>query len=361
MTLSKGSNNSEKKVSFSGRVNDFRRKVMFGLTKNVGKSNMKNALARQSQVDIKKILIIRPNHRLGNLLLTTPLIQEIIDTFPNSQIDILVKGNLAPILYKNFPNINGYIVLPRKPFKELLTYVKVWFSVKFKTYDLVINAVKDSSSGKLLTGFSNAKLKVFDDIEDNYEQKVPDSFHIAKNPIYALRVYLSKLGYPKNERSIPLLDMKLDVNEIEEGRSVLNNLVKNNAKTICIYTFATGFKCHSKEWWKEFYNQLKSTFKDYNIIEVLPIENISQIDFQATSYYSKDLREMAAVIENTSLFIGADCGVMHLAAATKTPVIGLFSQGKIEKYKPYGNSNIAIDTSKRSIADCVEEAKAILN
>lgn len=361
MTFSKDNKDSEKKVSFSIRVNDFRRKVMYGLTKNIGKSNMKKALARKSQVEIKKILIIRPNHRLGNLLLTTPLIQEIIDTFPNSQIDILVKGNLAPILYENFTNITDYIVLPRKPFKELITYAKVWLSVKFKTYDLVINAVKDSSSGKLLTGFANAKLKVFDDIDDDYELKVPDSFHIAKNPVYALRVYLSKLGYPKNERPIPLLDMKLDSNEIEAGRDILNNLVKNNAKTICIYTFATGFKCHSKEWWKAFYNQMKTTFKDYNIIEVLPIENVSQIDFQTTSYYSKDLREMASVIENTVLFIGADCGVMHLAAATKTPVIGLFSQGKIEKYKPYGNSNVAIDTSKRSIEDCIKEAETILN
>ncbi|MBR9846590.1 MAG: glycosyltransferase family 9 protein [Algicola sp.] len=348
-------------MSFSIRVNNFRRKVMYGLTKNIGKSNMKKALSRTSQVEIKKILIVRPNHRLGNLLLTTPLIQEITDTFPNCEIDIIVKGNLAPILYENFSNINSYIVLPRKPFKELITYAKVWLGVKYKTYDLVINAVKDSSSGKLLTGFANAKLKVFDDIEDDFELKVPDSHHIAKNPVYTLRAYLSKLGYPKNERPVPLLDMKLSVNEIEEGKTVLNNLVKNNPKTICIYTFATGHKCHSKQWWKEFYTQLKTTFKEHNIIEVLPIENISQIDFEAPSYYSKDLREMAAVIENTSLFIGADCGVMHLAAATKTPVMGLFSQGKLEKYKPYGNYNIAIDTSKQSITDCIEAAKAIIN
>lgn len=360
MTKLKENKNSEKKVSFSIRINDFRRKVMYGLTKNIGKSNMKRALAKNSNIDIKKILIIRPNHRLGNLLLTTPLIQEINDTFPNCEIDILVKGNLAPILYVNYKNITNYIVLPRKPFKELITYAKVWLSVKSKTYDLVINAVKDSSSGKLLTGFSNAKLKVFDDLEEDFELKVPDSFHMAKNPIYALRIYLSKLGYPKNERPIPLLNMKLDSNEINEGKTILDNLVKNDALTICIYTFATGQKCHSKEWWKTFYNDLKTSFKDYNIIEVLPIENVSQIDFQAPSYYSKDLREMAAFIENTALFIGADCGVMHLAAATKTPVIGLFSQGKIDKYKPYGNNNMAIDTSQKSISDCIKKAEAIL-
>ena len=45
---------------------------------------------------IKRILICRPNHRLGNLLLITPLIQEISETFPDCKIDLFVKGGIAP-------------------------------------------------------------------------------------------------------------------------------------------------------------------------------------------------------------------------------------------------------------------------
>ena len=34
-----------------------------------------------TKAEIKRILICRPNHRLGNLLLLTPLLQEVIETF----------------------------------------------------------------------------------------------------------------------------------------------------------------------------------------------------------------------------------------------------------------------------------------
>ena len=46
------------------------------LTKSVGNSNFKN-IDTSKKHEIKRVLICRPNHRLGNLLLTTPLVQEI--------------------------------------------------------------------------------------------------------------------------------------------------------------------------------------------------------------------------------------------------------------------------------------------
>jgi ADP-heptose:LPS heptosyltransferase len=36
-------------------------------------------------------------------------------------------------------------------------------------------------------------------------------------------------------------------------------------------------------------------------------------------FYSKDIREIGAVIANTEIFIGADSGIMHLASASLTP------------------------------------------
>ena len=45
------------------------------------------------------------------------------------------------------------------------------------------------------------------------------------------------------------------------------------------------------------YNTLCKEFKSYNIIEVLPVENISQIDFKAPSFYSKDVREIAHLLQ----------------------------------------------------------------
>jgi muconolactone delta-isomerase len=66
---------------------------------------------------------------------------------------------------------------------------------------------------------------------------------------------------------------------------------------------------------------LKAEYSNYNIIEVLPVENVSQIGFKAPTFYSKDVREIGALMANTEVFI--DSGIMHLASASKVST-GLF-------------------------------------
>jgi heptosyltransferase III len=49
-----------------------------------------------------------------------------------------------------------------------------------------------------------------------------------------------------------------------------------------------------------------------------------------------DLPTAAAVLRRCSLFIGNDTGLMHLAAASGTPTLGLFGPSPAEKYAPWG-------------------------
>jgi ADP-heptose:LPS heptosyltransferase len=56
------------------------------------------------------------------------------------------------------------------------------------------------------------------------------------------------------------------------------------------------------------------------------------------------VRRLAAVVANMDGFISADCGVMHLAAATGTPVLGLFAVTDPAAYAPYGGANAALST-----------------
>ena len=334
-------------------INNFRRKVMYSITKNVGDANSFNVSNPSEIESIKKILVLRPNHRLGNLILTTPLIEEITNTFPNAKIDILIRGDyLAPIVFGNYKAINSYLALPRKPFNHLINYVALWVKVKFKKYDLVINAVEDSSSGRLLTKLSRAKYKVFGGIEEEYPVNFKNKDHIAIGPIFDLRYFLRGIN-TFSDKNLPLLDLKLTDEEKASGKLVLNDIVATNEPVIAIFTFATGSKCYSTAWWDEFYTKLKEKFPDYKIIEILPIENVSQIQFRETSYYSKDIREIASLLHNTKLFIGADSGMMHLASASLVPTIGLFSKINIENYKPYGNNNLAINTNLSTIDEAL--------
>ncbi|MGE5944204.1 MAG: glycosyltransferase family 9 protein, partial [Flavobacteriales bacterium] len=132
---------------------------MHSITKHIGSGYSEPKVGDLHIADIKKVLIIRPNHRLGNQLLLTPIVQEVINTFPNCEIDLFVKGGVAHQVFENYKQINNIIQLPKKPFNHLWTYAKGWISIKQKTYDLVINGDKNSSSGRLLTQISKAKLK----------------------------------------------------------------------------------------------------------------------------------------------------------------------------------------------------------
>ncbi|GGD09240.1 glycosyltransferase family 9 protein [Hyunsoonleella pacifica] len=348
-------------MSFKSWINQKRRKVMTAITKSVGSSYSEPSSHDIKNIEIKKVLIIRPNHRLGNQLLTTPLVQEVEKTFPDCAIDLFAKGGVAFAIFENYNSINKIYQLPRKPFSNLFKYAMCWISIKRKKYDLVINGDKDSSSGRLLTNLAKAPLKVFGDVHEDIQRQYDDYLHISKYPIYNLRRYLSKLNFPENNTTLPVLNLKLSNAELSTGKQILDNLNKNENPTICIYTNATADKCYSEQWWESFYLKLKENFAEqYNIIEMLPIENISKINFKAPHFYSKDVREMGGIIANTSVFIAADNGVMHLASAALTPTVGLFSRDNQSIYGPYGNGSLALHTKVKSQQECIQAIKNIL-
>jgi ADP-heptose:LPS heptosyltransferase len=281
-------------------------------------------------------------------------VQEITNTFPNAKIDLFIKGGAGSLIFRNYRNIDTLIQLPKKPFKDLLKYIHGWLHIQKTRYDIVINVVANSSSGRLSTKYANAKFRCFGDIDSTILTLYPDADHMAKFPVYSFREFLTQLGFPKNENAVASMNLELSASEISEGKKLLSDIVKNDRKTIALFTYATGDKCYSEAWWQEFYTKLKTVYPDYNIIEVLPVENISQLAFSIPSFYSKDVREIGSFITNTDLFIGADSGMMHLASASQAPTVGLFKITNAKIYAPYNHNSLAIDTSEKSIDECIE-------
>lgn len=341
----------------NGPVNRMRRRIMHCLTSSIG--NNDTVLHDRN---VRSILISRPNNRLGNQLLLTPLIAEAGDLFPGCRIDLFVRGNLGPILFGGFSNVDRILRLPPKPFKQLGRYLQTWLKLRTRHYDLVFNVVDGSSSGRLSTLFARSGQKLYGLQDSELEATFPDYLHMAKFPVYNLRK--SFYGDVNNfrERRMPSLSMRLSDEEMAQGKADLDALVDASKPTICFYTFATGAKCYSKEWWYSVYDLMVQRYSaNYNLLEILPKENVSQIDFKATSYYSTDLRLLAALMANTRLFVGGDSGMMHLAAASGTCTLGLFSITRPVKYAPYGHGSRAIETeglTAQSIVRFVGEALA---
>lgn len=332
-----------------------RRKLTNFLTSPFTKVGFKSNKKLFNEVN-PKVLIVRPNHRLGNQLMLSPLIQELEHQFHNVEIDLFVKGGLCNILYAENKSVRTIISLPKKHFKELGNYLTAWFKLRRHRYDLVINTVSYSSSGKLATRLSKANFKIYS-LPEN-ENAVCK--HMALIPIEILRKALTFWGIDVANKSFPNLELRLTNQEIQHGKEKLSEISNETNKTIAIYTFATGAKCKDHTWWVPFYELMKQRFPDYSIIEILPFENVSQIHFAAPSYYSKDLREIAAVTSQVALWIGTDSGMMHLAAATPTPVIGLFSVTDPEVYGPYREGSCSINIGTKSYDLILMEIEKIL-
>ena len=347
-------------MTLDKRINALRRTLMQWLTRNIGPAAGNQNTGLSGKEEIRRILISRPNHRLGNLLLMTPLLQEIRETLPQAKVDLFVKGNLAPLVFKNYDNIDNIIELPKKPFSNFPQYVQGWLTLKKTRYDIVVNVINGSSSGKLSADFTNAKYRFYGDIDEAFSSKYKDHEHLAKSPVYSFRNYLSKAGFIESEAKVAPLDLKLSAPEIADGKKLLTDLVKNDKKTICLFTNATGDKIYSAEWWEVFYEKLKIEFPNYNIIETLPVENTSQIAFKAPTYANKNIRTIASFIANTDVFIAADSGMMHLGASTPTPTIGLFKVTDTKSYEPYSSKSVGINTNVIDIDGCIAIVKNLL-
>ena len=85
-----------------GNINYLRRKINRFLSKLFIDNRASDLDFNQNITQVKKILISRPNHRLGNNLQLTPLIREVIEVFPNAEIHLFLMGNIGDFVFKNF-------------------------------------------------------------------------------------------------------------------------------------------------------------------------------------------------------------------------------------------------------------------
>ena len=95
-------------------------------------------------------------------------------------------------------------------------------------------------------------------------------------------------------------------------------------------------------------------------MELLPVENISKLNFKIPNFYSKDIREMGGFLANCALFIAADNGVMHLASSVNVPTIGLFKVTDEAKYQPYNDRSFSINTNNIDLDKVMDLIKTSL-
>ncbi|TCV93370.1 ADP-heptose:LPS heptosyltransferase [Luteibacter rhizovicinus] len=276
------------------------------------------------------------------MLLVGPLISELERLYPGAEVDIVAAGPAAHAVFSTYPTVRRIVSFHQRIVHHLPMTVAQLFGIRRTVYDVAIDAGGGSQSGRLLLAFVKARYKI--GTTDHASEEALRPLHLAQRPVHLLRhAYAGDASGPW-----PVMDIRLTDDERRKGRDLLAKIlgdtgVSSDTLTLAIFANATGRKCYAETWWAQFIQELTDHHSNVRIVEVVAAHAVSQLNSKHATFYSRDLRKMAAVISAADVFLSADCGVMHLAAASGTRTLGLFSVTDQRKYAPYGASNAAID------------------
>lgn len=317
---------------------------------------------------IRRILLCRPNHRLGNLLFLTPALAEIEVCFPNATVDILAQGQGVHALYSGFGNLGRVFELPRNGFHKPSHYLRAIHTVWRERYDLVVDPEFRSRSARFITNRCRTRYRLgFSGSGD--ATRLTHAFpppgpagHMARRAIYLLRRAVDE-AHATMDEPYPELDVRLSAAERAWGlRAVADTIGPQCAArgpVITLFANATGAKRFPSAWWQQLTGRLRELEPHAALLEILPPDSAARSHLNLPSYQSDDLRRVAAVLGSTTLFVSADCGVLHLACASGIPrVIGLFSVSDERLYGPVGNgrrSIVARDRAPANVASSIHE------
>ena len=319
-----------------------------------------------------RILIVRPNHRLGNNILLTPLLKEIGQQFPAATVEIVTGGGASRDLYEGFPQVVAVHAFPAWSYSQPLRVIATLRGVLGRPYDLAIDPLPGSRSARLMLGVVKARDKIGFRWPGRWLGRWLDAplthsvegdaapAHYAQAPVHLLRsATRAAAAY------MPTLDLFLSAAERSAGRVWLDEKLPatdSGGMRVGLYCAATGAKQYSIEWWQRFAEALlrERTAESMQLIEFLPHDGKSAFAGSLPNVLSLNLRELAAALSAIDVFITADCGVMHLASAAGTQTLGLFKVTDAKRYGPYGNRSASIAATDNDPVAAARQVAACL-
>jgi len=299
-----------------------------------------------------KILIMRLD-RIGDVLLSTPVIEALRGAYPQSRIAMMVRPQARAIVEGN-PYLDEFIIYDKggahsSPWQTL----KFALALRKKNFDiaLILHPTNRSHAIAFLAGIPkrvgwNAKCGFL------LTDKLLDERHrgVMHESDYALEI-VRLLGVKIGQR--PPLYFPVSAQDEKTIGNFLSLVgIRGDDNLIAIHP---GASCPSKVWppkrFAEVADKLAAEFKA-KIVILSGADDVRLCDqmqksmkTQAISLAGKtSLGELGALLKRCRLFISNDSGPVHLAVALKTPVIAIFGRKQTglspRRWKPLGEEDV---------------------
>ena len=276
---------------------------------------------------VNKILVFRLSS-IGDIVLTTALLRCLRNTFPDAQIDFVVKKQFADIL-RCVPFVSNVIELDsKKGFSALLA---IRNQLKNEQYDVALDIHKNWRS--LFVCNTIGAKQVFRFNKHVFRRWVLTTFH--KDIYKEVRpVYLRFIDAAKQLGVVP--DGKYTELVVPEqlGKSMKDIFVQANISfEKRIIALCPGASFSNKQWQVEKFQQLaKRVVLDFDAQVILlggkkeseMCETIAS-ESGAVSFAGKfDLSQSIAALSMVSLTVANDTGMLHVSEALGVPVVGIY-------------------------------------
>jgi heptosyltransferase-3 len=317
--------------------------------------------------DVKNILVIKLRH-IGDVLLTIPVFRALRESFPDARITALVNSGTQDVL-SGHPLIDEIIVFERTTkalplISRLNRELSFMNLVHSKHFDMAVDLTSGDRAA-ILAVASGARYRLAYDPEG--------SGFVGKRYLYTHRTHkdgsrhmvLQNLDVVR-KFGITTEDLTVDFFVPDDAKEFARNVFKKhsiNESDTVIHIHPTSrwlFKCWKDEYMADVINSLLGKGVKV-ILTSSPAEKemektkriIWMVDDRARIVDlcgRTTIKQLAAVSERASLFLGVDSAPMHIAAAVNTPVVALFGPTGEAEWGPWGEHTLI--TKKMRCISC---------
>ncbi len=302
---------------------------------------------------IERILVIKLKH-IGDVLLATPAIHALKKAFPKSRICALVYAGTDDMLTGN-PDLEEVLVFEKGTgVGRISNEGRLVSQLRRIRPDLAVqmgNGDREAILGVLSgagirvgydpghSGFLGRRLLLTHIVPQDWEK------HVVESNLDLVRA----LGVEPDAR-----DLRLFVDP--QAEAAVDTLVRDmgvgrDDRVVTIHPTAKWmFKCWTDEGFAQVADYLSEEGMTVCITsgsaerEVQKAQRIigharrPAIDLAGRL----TLKQVAALIARSRLFVGVDSAPMHVAAAVKTPVVALFGPSREQNWRPWGDGHLVL-------------------
>lgn len=300
-----------------------------------------------------KILIVRLS-ALGDVVIATPLIRALYESYENVSIDWLVQPEAAGLIQAN-PYLSRVIIWPKsewlKLFKKLNWIQLIRKIILFRNllknnkYSIVVDTQGLMKSG-FLAWLSGAPDRIGLNSHEGSQWLMTRVVQGDKGGARIGSEYLSLAKALNLSHHLFEMHIATSKEDVSYTQTVINeHRLESGYAIICPFTTRP-----QKHWFNDDWQSLFRRLNDECSLKVMVLGGPG--DFDAALNLINDseqivnlvgqtsLSQAAALIQRASLVVGVDTGLTHIGIAMSAPTIGLF--GSTRPYLDTGKDNAKV-------------------